>query len=134
VVRVDPLTNEVVGDANGREKRARIKDVQPVPPDSTAVRDPRGKGATGDAHVVRKQRAATEDLKLRVANILATPRTLLQLCGRLDPANLATLHEQKLTLSKFLHLWAHAFELRNGKWTTKEGAASSSAPRQSTVA
>jgi hypothetical protein len=51
VVRVDPLTNEVVGDANGREKRARIKDVQPVPPDSTTTRDPPGQGATGDVRV-----------------------------------------------------------------------------------
>jgi hypothetical protein len=66
VVRIDPLRNEV---ANGREKRARIKD---VPPDSTAVRDPPGQGGAGDARVIRQQRA-TEDLKLHVANIFATP-------------------------------------------------------------
>jgi hypothetical protein len=74
------LGNEVVGsDAGGREKRARQKDVQLVPQDSTTVRDPPGQGAAGDARMIRKQRAATEDLKLRAANILASPQTLMQL-------------------------------------------------------
>jgi hypothetical protein len=133
VVRVDPLTNEVVGDANGREKRARIKDVMPVPPDSTATRDPPGQGATGDARVIRRQREATEDVKLRAANIMTTPRTLLELRNRLDAADLETLRAQKLAPRKLLEIWSDAFELRNGKWATKGGAASSSAPRQSTL-
>jgi hypothetical protein len=111
VVSVDPVTNEVVGDG---EKRARIKDVLPVPPDSTATRDPPGQGAIGDVRVVRRQRAATEDVKLRAANILSTPRPLRELSHRLDPADLETLRAQKVTPRKFLELWADAFQLRNG--------------------
>jgi hypothetical protein len=53
--------------------------------------------------------------------------------GRLGAENLAMLRAQKLTLTKFLGLWPDAFELRNGRWAAKEGAASSSAPRQSTL-
>jgi hypothetical protein len=82
VVGFDELLNEVVDDANGREKRAGIKDVMPVPPDSTATRDPPGQGAKGDARVIRRRREATEDAKLHAANILATPRTLPELRRR----------------------------------------------------
>jgi hypothetical protein len=103
---------QTVGNANGREKRACIKDVMPVPPDSTATRE------------------ATEDVKLCVANILATPRTLVELRGRLGPEDTATLRAQKLLpVRKFLELCSDVFELRNGKWATREGAASSSAPQ-----
>jgi hypothetical protein len=110
-----------------------VKDVQPVPPDSTATHDPPGQGATGDARVIRQQRAATEDLMRRAANILATPRTLMELRGRFSAEDLELLRAQKLTPRKFLEIWADTFELRGGKWATKEGAASSSAPRQSTL-
>ena len=123
VVSVDPLTNEVLGDGG---KRARIKDVMPVPPDSTATRDPPGQGAIGDARVIRRQRAATEDVKLRVANILSTPKGLRELSNRLTPADRETLRTQKLKLRKFLELWADTFQLRGGKWATREGGASSS--------
>jgi hypothetical protein len=47
---------------------------------------------------------------------------------------MATLREQKLLpIRKFLEVWSDAFELRSGRWATREGAASSSAPRQSTL-
>jgi hypothetical protein len=134
VVSVDALKNEVVGEVNGREKRARIKDVQPVPLDSTATRDPPGQGGAGDVRVIRQQREATEDLKRRVVNILATPRTLAELRGRLGDDDMTTLRVQKLLpIRKFLEVWSDTFELRNGRWATREGAASSSAPRQSTL-
>jgi hypothetical protein len=130
VVSVDATTNEVVGEGG---KRARIKDVMAVPPDSTATRDPPGQGVAGDARVIRRQREATEDLKRRVVNILATPRTLVELRARIGPEDMATLQAQKLLpIRKFLELWSDTFELRNGKWATREGAASSSA-RQSTL-
>jgi hypothetical protein len=54
--------------------------------DSTDTRDPPGQGGTGDARVIRRQREATEDVKLCAANILTTPRTLMELGNRLDPA------------------------------------------------
>ena len=131
VVSVDPVKNEVVGEGG---KRARIKDVQPVPADSTATRDPPGQGGAGDARVIRRQREATEDLKRRVVNILATPRTLAELRARLGPEDLAALQAQKLLpIRKFLEVWSDTFQLQNGRWATREGAASSSAPRQSTL-
>jgi hypothetical protein len=131
VVSIDPVKNEVVGEGG---KRARIKDVQPVPLDSTETRDPPGQGGAGDARVIRQQRAATEDLKRRVVNILATPRTLAELRARLGPEEMATLRAQKLLpIRKFLEVWSDTFVLRSGRWATREGAASSSAPRQSTL-
>jgi hypothetical protein len=69
-----------------------------------------------------------------MANILASPKTLAELRARLSPENLATLRAQKHTPHKFLEIWPEAFELRNGKWKAKEGAASASAPRQTTLA
>jgi hypothetical protein len=125
----------VVGEGvGGRIKRARIKDVLPVPPDSTATRDPPGQGSIGDARIRRQKQAATEDVKLRVANILAMPRTVEELRARLSPEDMALLTAQKLTpLNKFLELWPEAFELRSGKWQDIQGAASASAPRQTTL-
>jgi hypothetical protein len=103
--------------------------VQPVPPDSTATRDPPGQGGAGDARVIRRQREATEDLKRRVVNILATPRSLAELKRRLGLADLAALRAQKLLpIRKFLELWSDAFELRGGRWATREGGSSSARP------
>jgi hypothetical protein len=108
--------------------------VQPVPQDSTETRDPPGQGGAGDARVIRRQREATEDLKRRVVNILATPRTLVELRARISAEEVAVLQAQKLLpIRKFLEVWSDTFELRNGRWATHEGAASSSAPRQSTL-
>ena len=45
-----------------------------------------------------------------------------------------TLQAQKLLpVRKFLEVWSDTFQLQNGRWATREGAASSSAPRQSTL-
>ena len=67
-----------------------------------------------------------------MVNILATPRTLLELRGRLGPGDLEALRAEKLTVRKFLEVWGDAFELRNGRWATREGGGSSSV-RQSTL-
>jgi hypothetical protein len=64
---------------DGQAVKCSIREVQPVPEDSTAVRDPPGQGVQSDVHVEDKRCEGTRALRDKVHAFLDIPRTVLSI-------------------------------------------------------
>ena len=109
------LDGDEVVDDQGR--RSRVKEVQAVPADSTAVRDP--PEPRGDARVIANRRAATTPLANTVYAMLEQPRTIGQITAALTPEQKRLLREQRFRggTRAFLQLHADRFVVQGQRVT-----------------
>jgi len=130
----DSATGIVTGrTAAGTVKRS-IRDVMPVPLDSTAVRDPPGQGATRDESVEERRKKATRPLFEKVNAFLNMPRTPQRIRAHIGAEGLQLIKNNRLmTLTRFMQLWG--FRLVAGEWQRGSAAAGSagSGVRQTTL-
>jgi hypothetical protein len=101
-----------------------IRDVMPVPIDSTAVRDPPGQGATGDATTEAKRKKRTRALYEKVNAFLNMPRTLQSIRKHIGAEGTQLIKNNQLqTLANFMKLWG--FRLVAGMWERGSAASGS---------
>jgi hypothetical protein len=111
-----------------RTVKRSIREVMPVPIDSTAVRDPPGQGATRDETIVDKRKRGTRTLYDKVNAFLNMPRTVRSIRTHIGSEGLALIKNNRLmTIARFMQLWG--FKQVEGKWQRGE-AASGSGVRQ----
>jgi hypothetical protein len=118
---------------NGRVTHS-IREVMPVPPDSTAVRDPPGQGATRDESVEERRKKATRQLFEKVNAFLNMPRTVQSIRKHIGTAGMQLIKSNRLqSLTRFMQLWG--FRLVGKEWQRGEAASGSagSGVRQTTL-
>jgi hypothetical protein len=105
-----------------------IREVMPVPEDSTAVRDPPGQGATRDETIEDKRKKGTKTLYDKVNAFLNMPRTQQSIRTHIGKEGIDLIKNSRLmTIARFMELWG--FKKAEGKWQRGE-AASGSGVRQ----
>jgi hypothetical protein len=101
-----------------------IRDVMPVPIDSTAVRDPPGQGAKRDATIEAKRKKRTRALYEKVNAFLNMPRTVLSIRKHIGDEGLALIKGNGLqSIARFMELWG--FRQVDKKWQRGEAASGS---------
>jgi len=118
------------GDAAGRVTRS-IREVMPVPLDSTAVRDPPGQGATRSAPTEERRKRNTRQLFEKVNAYLNMPRTVQSIRTHIGAEGVQLIKDNRLqSIARFMELWG--FKQVAGMWE-RGSAASGSGVRQTTL-
>jgi hypothetical protein len=106
------------------EKTHSIREVMPVPADSTAVRDPPGQGATRDESVEERRRKRTRQLFDKVNAFLNMPRTTVSINKHIGAAGMQLIKNNNLqSVARFMELLG--FKKVGGKWQRGEAASGS---------
>jgi len=93
------------GDAAGRVTRS-IREVMPVPRDSTAVRDPPGQGATRSAPTEERRKRNTRQLFEKVNAYLNMPRTVQSIRTHIGAEGVQLIKDNRLqSIARFMELW-----------------------------
>jgi hypothetical protein len=101
-----------------------IREVMPVPIDSTTVRDPPGQGATRDESVEERRRKKTKQLFEKVNEFLNMPRTLLSIRKHIGTEGVQLIKNNRLqNITRFMELWG--FRQVEKKWQRGEAASGS---------
>jgi hypothetical protein len=121
--------------ADAKEVTRSIREVRPVPIDSTAVRDPPGQGAKRDATTEEKRKKHTRALYEKVDAFLNMPRTPQSIRKHIGNEGVAIIKGNGLqSIARFMELWGFR---RVGKmWQRGEaaaGSAGSGSVRQATL-
>jgi hypothetical protein len=137
VLRITDLNSaegKVTGSSATDTVELSIRDVMPVPLDSTAVRDPPGQGAKRDATTEEKRKKHTRALFEKVNAFLNMPRTVLSIRKHIGDEGMSIIKGNGLqSIARFMELWG--FRQLGKMWQRGEAASGSagSGVRQATL-
>jgi hypothetical protein len=103
---IDHNSGNVRGiDPDGKAVKRSIREVMPVPDNSTTVHDPPGQGAVRDARVEDKRCTATRGLRDKVFEYLNMPRTTTQVSTHIGAEGRKLIKDNRLqTVKRFMEL------------------------------
>jgi hypothetical protein len=122
VARVTDIdSGTVTGQTVRKQVTHSIRDVMPVPKDSTVARIPPGQGDTGDASVDEMRKRDTWQLYDKVNAFLNVPRALQSIRTHIGAAGVQLIMRNQMpTVPKFMKLWG--FRLVAGMWQRGKAA------------